>query len=124
MDPLKPFADLVRTLSKTRGGPTAGVHHSGQIKPVTSEALHASRRVGASDDLRARLRMRLKATGLTNPSRAREAFVEVILVWELGERLPNDQALTDIVKSVSDRIDAHAHLSGRLHSLLAGLANE
>lgn len=124
MDPLKPFADLVRTLSRTRGGPTGRVDQGGQIKPVTSEAVQARRQVGALDDLHARLRMRLRATGLADPSRAREAFVEVILVWELGERVTNDQALTDIAKSVSDRIDAHAQLRGRLHALLVGLANE
>jgi hypothetical protein len=123
MDPLKPFTDLARTLSRTRGSPTARAHHSGQTKSVTFTAVDATRRVGSPDDLHARLRKRLKATGLADPSRAREAFVEVILAWELGDRLPHDQSLTDIVKTVSDRIDAHAHLSGRLHSLLAGLAN-
>jgi hypothetical protein len=124
MDSLKPFADLVRTLSRTRGGPSTRVDQSGPTRPVTSEQVNSSGQVAMSADLNSRLRVRLKATGLADPSRAREVFVEVVLVWELGETLPNDQAFSDIVKSVSDRIDANAQLSGRLHLLLASFVND
>ncbi len=125
MDPLRPFADLVRSLWSTRGSSTARTESSGKAHALTERR---SAEVGetpeTSEDLRTRLRSRLAESGLTDVARAREAFVEVVLTWELGDHIPSDPAFAGVIKAVSERIARRPQLSDRLHSLLTALARD
>ena len=125
MDPLRPFAGLIRTLWKSNTtattqmdtAATASTSGTEQAQNQPTEALE-----GAT--LRAQIRARLVRIGLTDPRRAREVFVETILAAELGEHLLRDPAFTDMVKRVSDHIGADARLGSRLQVLLQALADE
>jgi hypothetical protein len=122
MDPLRPFADLVRSLWSARGGVTAKAESSGKTQALEERESVAA--AATPDDLRTRLRTRLIQIGLTDVVRAREAFVEVVLTWELGDRVSGDPAFTGVIKAVSDRIAERPQLSERLHALLTTLARE
>jgi hypothetical protein len=122
MDPLKPFTDLVRTLWSTRGGSTGRTESSGKAQALTEgQSAEAS---ATPDDLRTRLRSRLAQSGLADVARAREAFVEVVLTWELGDRVSSDPAFSGVIKAVSDRIAQRPQLSDQLHILLTALARD
>jgi len=122
MDPLRPFTDLVRSLWSARGGSTARTESSGKAQALTERPSPTA--AETPDDLRTRLRTRLAQIGLTDVARAREAFVEVVLTWELGDRVPGDPAFAGVIKAVSERIAERPQLSDRLHALLTTLARE
>jgi hypothetical protein len=125
MDPLRPFAGLIRTLWKsntpatTRSDAPVAPYSTGteQAQNQATEALEEA-------TLRAQLRTRLSRIGLGDPRRAREMFVETVLAVELGENLQRDPAFTDMVRRVADHIGADVQLGSRLQSLLRALAEE
>jgi hypothetical protein len=119
VDPLRPFADLVRSLWGSRTGPTPRTESTGQVRRLDQQQPTAV--AGPTDDLRTRLRARLSQAGLADAGRARETFVEVVLAWELGDRVQGDPAFADIVKTVANRIAERPQLCGRLHELLISL---
>jgi len=119
VDPLRPFTDLVRSLWGNRTAPTPRTESTGQARRLDEQS--SGRVAGPTEDLRARLRTRLSQAGLADAGRARETFVEVVLAWELGDRVQGDPAFAGIVKTVADRIAERPQLSGRLHELLVSL---
>jgi hypothetical protein len=120
MDPLRPFADFVRSLSR-RTTP-ARAAETAQGRAVSPEQLGADASALATEGLDAKLRAQLGRTGVADRVRAREAFVEVVLAFELGDQLCENPGFAELVKGVSSRIDAHPQLSERLHELLVDLA--
>lgn len=125
MDPLRPFAGLIRTLWKSTTRSTtqkdalaaASTTNTEESQSETAAALEES-------TLRTQIRARLTRIGLNDPRLAREVFVETVLTTELGENLSRDPAFTDMVKRVAEHIGADARLGERLHSLLRSLADE
>ena len=125
MDPLRPFAGLIRTLWKSTTRSTtqkdalaaASTTNTEESQSETAAALEES-------TLRTHIRARLTRIGLNDPRLAREVFVETVLTTELGENLSRDPAFTDMVKRVAEHIGADARLGERLHSLLRSLADE
>ena len=125
MDPLRPFAGLIRTLWKSgtaattqRDAPSAAsATNPEQTQNAAAEALEEA-------TLRGQIRARLVRIGLSDPRRAREVFVETVLAAELGEHLLRDPAFTDMVKRVADQIGADARLGGQLQSLLQALVED
>jgi hypothetical protein len=125
MDPLRPFAGLIRSLWKSNTSATSRAESP--APPTTAgaeqpqgEAVEAL----AEATLRSRLRERIAQLGLADPRRAREAFVEVILSAELGEELSRDPAFSDVVKRVADEIAADSGLGTQLQSLLQALVED
>jgi hypothetical protein len=120
VDPLRPFTDLVRSLWGNRTALTPRTESTGQARRLDEQPPPGTV-VGATEDLRTRLRARLSQTGLADAGRAREIFVEVVLAWELGERVQGDPAFAGIVKMVAERIAERAELRGRLQGVLVSL---
>src|SRR5512139_2449271 len=74
--------------------------------------------------LRSQLKSRISALQPAEPARLREAFVETVLLWELGESLAPDPAFGEMVTSVSEQLASDAAVSERLHRALSRLAAE
>jgi hypothetical protein len=125
MDPLRPFAGLIRTLWKSNTSSTQA--EAPLASSAASGAEQAQNQAAEALDeatLRAQLRARLLRVGLNDPRRAREVFVETVLSAELGEHLLRDPAFTDMVKRVANHIATDGRLGSRLHSLLQALAED
>ena len=125
MDPLRPFAGLIRTLWKSTTPSTTQKDALASAATTSTEEAQ-SEAVAALGEatLRTQIRARLKRIGLNDPRLAREVFVETVLTTELGESLSRDPGFTDMVKRVADHIAADARLGDQLHSLLRSLAEE
>jgi hypothetical protein len=54
----------------------------------------------------------------------REAFVETVLLWELGEQLAPDPDFAEMVTTVSDQLAADPRIGERLNRALQQLASE
>jgi hypothetical protein len=125
MDPLRPFAGLIRTLWKSS---TPSTTQKDALAPAstanTEEAQSETAAALEESTLRTQIRARLRRIGLNDPRLAREVFVETVLTTELGENLSRDPAFTDMVKRVAEHIGADTRLGERLHSLLRSLADE
>jgi hypothetical protein len=119
VDPLRPFTDLVRSLWGSRSGPAPRTEATGQTRRLEEQQPAAV--AAATDELRTRLRARLSQDGLADAGRARELFVEVVLGWELGDRVQGDPAFAGMVKTVASRIAERPQLCDRLQQLLVTL---
>ena len=119
MDPLRPFADLVRSLWGSRSDPTLRTESTGQARRLDEQ--QPTGIPEPTEDLHTHLRARLSQVGLADAGRARETLVEVVLAWELGERVQGDPGFADIVKTVANRIGERPQLCGRLHELLVNV---
>jgi hypothetical protein len=115
-DPLRPFADLIRTLwlAKTQRAGTA----TRKATPSAPEKAGAQR----ARSLRSQLKARVNASRAAGPARMREAFVETVLLWELGEQLAPDPSFGEMVASVSEQLAADPAVGERLNRALTRLA--
>ena len=99
MDPLRPFAHLIRSLSTGKrsaaGAAGAATQGAGAQQP------HA---VAPSAPVVNRLQTRLAALQQWNGERARELFVEHMLLMEFGEDLALDPAFADLVQRVCSQL--------------------
>jgi hypothetical protein len=122
MDPLKPFANLIRSLwSSTKGAParaTAGAR-TAQASAGTQTQAQA---IAASTQVSARLQARLAALREWNSVRARELFVEHALLMQFGGDLAHDPTFAELVQRVSAQLATEPALGARLDQLLQDLA--
>lgn len=120
MDPLRPFADLIRSLW------SAGKSRPAQRAAGRTETAAAARSepkaVSSSARVAGRLQPRLAALQEWNGERARELFVEQILLVELGEDLARDPAFVDLVQRVSVQLGSEPAVRARLDELLQAMA--
>ena len=123
MDPLRPFADLVRALSRAHNSGTRATGDGSHAGSGTAVPARAHSSVETPDSFDARLSARLQETGLADPARARKTFIEVVLSWELGDHF-RDPSLSHIAQEVAARIEAHPRLTARLNELLAGVMHK
>ncbi len=122
MDPLRPFSNLIRSLwpgttrARARAVDGARPAQTGAGEPAQAQAIAASSQVSA------RLQSRLATLREWNSSRARELFVEHVLLMEFGSDLARDPTFADLVRRVSAQLDAEPAFGARLDQLLQELA--
>jgi len=119
VDSIRPFVTLIRTLSRKKVEAPDGV-----AEPDVAGDTYANRAPTEADrnsELETRLRARLAAVDASNPEKARQAFVETVLLSQLGEDLAKDPAFADVVAKVSDQLLCDAQTRAQLTSLIATL---
>jgi hypothetical protein len=72
--------------------------------------------------LQSHLKSRIAACSGASRERLREAFVETVLLWELGEQLAPDPGFGEMVTHVSEQLAADPAIGARLDQLLARLS--
>lgn len=121
-DPLRPFADMIRSLwlAKAQGKSQSQSH--GNAKEVQQRALAPQPKPARS--FRAQLKARVSASSAGGAARMREVFVETVLLWELGEQLAPDPAFGEMVTTVSDQLASDPVVGERLNRALQQLTAE
>lgn len=120
MDPLRPFANLIRSLwTGTKRTPVRADMGARQVQNTAGQQAHA---IAASTQVSARLQSRLATLREWNSARARELFVEHVLLMEFGSDLTRDPTFADLVRRVSAQLDTEPALGARLDQLLQDLA--
>jgi hypothetical protein len=114
-DPLRPFADLIRSLSQSR---TRGVERASRPSATASVTPQRTERT-----LKSRIKERIAQAGSANPSRRRELFVEAVLLAELGENLAQDPAFGEMVSRVTQHLHSDSVTGVRLDELLTHLSD-
>lgn len=118
VDSIRPFVSLIRTLSRKKAEATGGVAEPNVTGNNTAnDAAEPDRNL----QLEARLRLRLAEVEGANPEKARQAFVETVLLSQLGEDLARDPAFAEVVAKVSDQLDTDAQTRAQLADLIASL---
>lgn len=123
MDPLKPFTSAIRSLWLETNKRTEGNQRAGDTSPRADQ--NGEPAVGAAQPvqtLHSRLRARMATLARWDATRARQLFVECVLMSELGEHLASDPAFVELVQRVSQQIESDAKLSMRLDALLKRVA--
>ena len=115
-DPLRPFAQIIRSLWRGR---TAGAQPSSSATPTGGPAEPAPR---VDESLESRLSAQVAGIDTGNPARLRQAFVETVLLWELGEQLARDPEFGEMVSRVSGQLGSDPAVAQNLHGLLVKLA--
>jgi hypothetical protein len=121
VDPIRPFANLIRSLRANR----AGVKTDRAVETAGGEPTRevpAGEPAAPPQPLEHALQARLPRAGQWDSRRAREIFVEHALSRELGTGLANDPAFADLIANVSELIEQQPHISARLDALLKELA--
>jgi hypothetical protein len=119
MDPLRPFAAVIRSLWQARASassPTPEARKTGTT-PNPATLVHAQS-ARTEESLRARLKSRISQVDPDDPRRVREAFVETVLLWELGEKLAHDAGFGEMVMQISDQLASDAAVDQRLQKLV------
>lgn len=122
MDPLRPFLSLVRSLwttgnvgksaARTQGATASGsAHDASEILPSPSIEMRLHTHLAPID-----------AAGAWNAQRAREVFVNQVLLTELGEELAADPAFAQLAQRVSEHLGGDSRISSRLDELLREIA--
>ena len=120
MDPLRPFANLIRSL--WTGSKRSPMRAADGAQPAQSGAGQQTQATAGSMPISATLQSRLATLREWNSARARELFVEHILLAEFGSDLARDPTFADLVRRVSAQLEAQPTLGARLDQLLQGLA--
>lgn len=121
MDPLRPLASLIRSLRTAAKSRTAqSTRTAGAREAVTHGAANAAPSA-PPQAIASRLHARLVTIGEWNPARARELFVECILLNELGEDLSRDPGFAELVQKVSTELGGEPAVSARLDQILRDL---
>jgi hypothetical protein len=118
-DPLRPFADMIRSLWLVRARATAPARVTVTSRPDADVPTSRSLRT-----LRSRLQARMSASQPAGAARMREAFVETVLLWELGEELASDPRFVEMVTSVAEQVASDPSVGERLNRMLTRLASE
>jgi hypothetical protein len=72
--------------------------------------------------LQSRLSAQIAGIDTANPARLRQAFVETVLLWELGEQLARDPEFAQMVSRVSEQLGSDPDVAQNLHGRLVKLA--
>jgi transposase len=119
MDPLRPFALLIRQLTR----PRANVAHATDGAASTPERTTQAPQAPLSDEtqLMERLRRRLRDAGEATAARRREYFVEAVLLQDFAARAALDGELSQLVARVARDLGEDEQLAARLDQLLVKL---
>jgi hypothetical protein len=119
VDSIRPFVALIRTLSRKKVEAPGGVAEPTAVGDgATSDAATGPDR---SSQLETRLRVRLAAADAADPDKARQTFVETVLLSQLGESLARDPAFPDLVAKVSEQLQSDVQTRAQLAKLIASL---
>jgi|GEM_PF-1987186 len=123
-DPLRPFADAIRSLWSARARATPETSASARTTSTTNVRAPGTdaQAQRSSRSLESRLKARISAQPGIGAAKLREVFVETVLLWELGEQLAPDPAFSEMVAQVADQLAANSAVSERLNRALARLA--
>lgn len=116
MDPLRPFATLVRSLRS--------IGRSRSTDKASRTAAAAGSTLVIVPPIESRLRLRLETLPQWHAARAREIFVETVLLGELGTELDRDPEFHPLVQQVSAHLASIPALSSRLDELLQRLSRQ
>jgi hypothetical protein len=121
VDPIRPFATLLRAL---RAGRKTSVADARESERASTNELDVGALVAsaATQSLEQALRSQLPDTGQWDRRRAREIFVEHALLRELGRELSSDSAFAELVANVSELIAQRPAICERLDVLLKSIA--
>jgi hypothetical protein len=120
VDPLKPFSDLARTVTRAVRRKERAQGNPGNTSASASQAAAPAPVVRSVNE---RLRQRLTSTPTWDKDNARAIFIETILISELGEDLVRDPAFGDMVRKLSDQMTTNPSLCTRLDQLLKELSS-
>jgi len=119
VDPLRPFTDLIRSLSRTaapRRAEASGTQ--AQATPACADQAESAATPGAPSSLHERLRAQSAQLAAASPRRMRELFVETVLALELGEGLARDPAFAEVVGRVAEQLGDDPRIATRLEQVL------
>jgi hypothetical protein len=123
VDPLKPFTNTIRSLWPQTTRRTETGERAGEAGPSEGQGKAAPvAPAQPPETLHGRLRSRMSTLTKWDPSRARQMFVECVLVTELGDHLIGDPAFGSLVQRVSEQLESNEKLSTRLDALLKRVA--
>jgi hypothetical protein len=120
MDPLRPFANLIRSL--WTGSKRSAVRTTDGAPSAQSGAGQQAQAIAGPAQISATLQSRLATLREWNSARARELFVEHVLLAEFGSDLARDPTFADLVRRVSAQLEAQPTLGARLDQVLQSLA--
>lgn len=120
MDPLKPFANLMRSLWTGKTRSSARAVDGGRPTPTGQQP--QAKGIAPAAQVSAKLQSRLALLREWNSARARELFVEHVLLVEFGSDIARDPVFADLVRRVSTQLEAEPALGARLDHLLQQLA--
>jgi hypothetical protein len=119
MDPLKPFSSSIRALWERSANRTERNERSVNTSSANvSQGPAPIASASALQTLHSRLRTRLANLQTWDAARARELFVESVVLSELGDAISADPAFTSLVERVGKQLGANHALSVRLDQLL------
>ena len=122
MDPLKPFANLIRS-AWDRARRVDGTTQATEVSALTDRLkANQATRSDPVPSLQGRLRSRLTTLNKWEPAAARQIFVECVLASELGMELEADPQFKGVARRVGEQLGTDAALSARLDSLLKTMA--
>jgi hypothetical protein len=121
-DPLRPFARAIHSLWHTRAGEKNSKADAGAASAASSAPEQRPPNERLNETLQSRLQACMLGLNTKDPKRLREAFVETVLLWEIGGHLAPDPALGEFVASVADQIASDPTVGERLHRLLLQLS--
>ena len=123
MDPINPFSNFIRLLRESsKKSSTGEVQRRPAAGSSGTDQAAAIAPASRAQSLQTSLQSRVRAMGPWNRQRAREVFVEQMLLRELGPDIANDAAFVELVDRVSALIGEQQGISDRLDQLLRELA--
>ena len=123
MDPINPFSNFIRLLRESsKKNSTGEAQHRPAAGSSGTDQAAAITPASRAQSLQTSLQSRVRAMGPWNRQRAREVFVEQMLLRELGPEIANDAAFVELVDRVSALIGEQRGISDRLDQLLRELA--
>jgi hypothetical protein len=123
VDPINPFSNFIRLLRESsKKSSTGEVQQRPAAGSSSADQAAAVSPAARAQSLQSSLQSRVRAIGPWNRQRAREVFVEQILLRELGPDLANDTSFVELVDRVSTLIGEQPAISARLDQLLRELA--
>jgi hypothetical protein len=120
-DPLRPFTQTIRSLWRFRTRGARDVTSSPGTSAASAMAASTDARPPASragETLQSRLKSRLAAIDRHDVKQMREAFVETVLRWEIGDQLAMNAGLAEVVARVSEQLTTDPAVVERLQELL------
>jgi hypothetical protein len=125
VDPLKPFASIIRSLRTAESKRTAHVQNkAGTEFAGTPNPISPAAQATPAERLRMQLQARVGALKTWDSAQARVLFVESVLLTEIGDNLRSDSSFDSVVNSVCQQLNNDPALSRRLDELLQELSAE
>lgn len=123
MDALSRLNSIMETLRRQVAESGRRMQVTGHTRPPAGNVASSTPRPGLPE-LKQRLLERLRNIDPDDPHkpyRSRRLFLESVLTWEFGDRLPLDRRFDDLVDKLLKLIDTDPDLKRQMTELLASL---